>query len=421
MKLIKSIIFILIISFLNIFFTGLEVNASSSFSDLETKITFESNTTKIKKMQLALTDFWLYSWPIDWNYSSVKNSLLSYQKKTWLIKNNWDYWAGYFWVQTLKSLKEDFPNKFDEITKKYLQIEKPKTNIRYFYVTAYYSPLPWQKRYTTGSYAWDVKLNWNWKKTASGKKVFEWILAAPRNYKFWTKIEFEWLWVWVVEDRWWAIVNKWERWHDFDRIDIWMWYWDEWLERALKWWKRKVKWKIVPNTRPISIKFWRSVVSKYKWLKVDAENPKKENVLKLQKLFKEVWLYDWDINWIYNDIKKVLVNFQLKNKIILSEKSSHAWYFWPKTFAALRKKFWWDVFRKLNNKLDEDVALSKEIRTKLNNIHSKINRIIEKKYWKNTLRATIYRNRLRLVLETHAKKVNNKLKRKQLIYLKSLI
>jgi len=220
----------------------LEVNASSTFSGLETKITYESNKTKIKKMQLALRAFGLYNWEIDWKYESVKDSLLSYQKKTWLIVNNNDYWAWYFWVQTLKSLKEDYPNIFGKIVYRYLQMDKPSTNVRYFFLTAYYSPLPGQKRYTTWSYAWDVRLNWSGKRTASWKWVFEWLLAWPRNYDFWTKIEFEWLWVWVIEDRWGAIVNKWERGHEFDRIDVWMWYGDEWLERALKWWKRKVLW-----------------------------------------------------------------------------------------------------------------------------------------------------------------------------------
>ena len=45
--------------------------------------------------------------------------------------------------------KAEILNKFDEITNKYLKMDKPSTNIRYFYVTAYYSPIPGQKRYTT--------------------------------------------------------------------------------------------------------------------------------------------------------------------------------------------------------------------------------------------------------------------------------
>jgi hypothetical protein len=46
-------------------------------------------------------------------------------------------------------LQEDYPNEFEEIVEKHLQMDKPATNIRYFYITAYYSPLPGQNRYTT--------------------------------------------------------------------------------------------------------------------------------------------------------------------------------------------------------------------------------------------------------------------------------
>ena len=257
MNFIKSIIFILTSVLL---ITWFEVHASKSFPSLETKITSKSNTTKIKKMQLALKDFNLYDWEVDWNYKSVEASLLAYQKSTWLIQTNTDYGAWYFWVKTLTALKEDFPDKFQEISEKHLKMDKPSTNVRYFYITAYYSPLPWQRRYTTGSYNWDIRLNWWGKRTASGKWVFPGLLAAPWNYKYWTKIEFEWLWVWVVEDRWGAIVNAWERNFEHDRIDVWMWYGDEWLERALKWGKRKVLWKVVPNTRALSIEFWNSKV-----------------------------------------------------------------------------------------------------------------------------------------------------------------
>ncbi len=400
---------------------GLEVNASNSFSELETKITIESNSSKIKKMQLALTEFWLYSWIIDWKYSSVKNSLLSYQKKTWLIKNDWDYWAWYFWVQTLKALKEDFPNIFNEISQKYLKMDKPSSNVRYFFLTAYYSPLPWQKRYTTWSYYWDIRLNWWWKKTASWKKVFEWILAWPRNYNYWTKIEFEWLGVWVVEDRGWAIVNKWERWHEYDRIDVWMWYWDEWLERALKWWKRKVKWKVVPETRALTMQFGNSVVNKYKNLTVNAENPKKDNVIKLQELLTKVKIYSWTIDWKFNSVKNELIKYQIDKKIISSRNSDNAWYFWNKTYVALRKDFWWDIFKNRKNKLDEDVILSKDIRDKLDKIHIRITNVINSKYWKNTVRAIKYRKDLRLAIDYQTKKIKNNLRKRQLKYLKSII
>ena len=424
MKFLNSVILTLISFLFSVFcFSPLETNAYWSFPDLETKIFSESKSSKITKLQLALKEFWLYNWPIDWNYNSVKWDLIKYQKNTWITKD-----FGYFWVKTLKALQGDFPNKFDKITKKYLLMEKPNTHVRYFFLTAYYSPLPNQKRYSYNhykkryrTYEEEKRLQWEGKKTASWKKVFEWVLAWPRNYPFWTKIEFEWLWVWVIEDRWWAIVNSWERGHEFDRIDVWMWYWDEWLQRALKWWKRKVKGKIVPNTRDITLEFSKSVVDKYKWLTVDLDALDKNEVIRLQKLFKELSLYKWDINWEYSSIRNDLINYQIKKWIITSANSKHAWYFWPKTYAALREDFWWEIFEKKNNKLDEDIILPKNIKDSLDKIKYKIENIISKKYWANSLLASRYRKKIRNKLHIYSNKTNDVYKKRKLQYLKSIL
>lgn len=422
-RIILSIISILISQVI-----GLDTFASSSFSHLETKITSESNKAKVTKMQLALKDFGLYSGKIDWNFKTVESSLLKYQKNTWLIVNNWDYWAGYFWVKTLTALKKDFPHKFIEVTERYLQMEKPSTEIRYFYITAYYSPLPNQKKYSYNVYKWRYRtfseekiLQWDWKKTASWKKVFQWILAAPRNYQFWTKIEFEWIWVWVVEDRWWAIVNSWERLHEYDRIDIWMWYWEQWLTKATKWWKRRIKWKVVPNTRIVTIEFWKSDVLEYSNLKIDAEKPKKENVIKLQKLLTKVEIYNWVIDWQFSSIKDQLIKYQVDNNIINSKKNPHAGYFWNKTYVALREEFWWDIFKNIDNILDQDIILSKKIKTKLDILNNKISYMVDTKYWKDTVKAIKYRRNLRNMIDKHVPKIKNELRKKQLQYLKSLI
>ena len=107
----------------------------------------------------------------------------------------------------------------------------------YFVLSAYYSPKPWQSFYTTGSYAWDLKLNWQGHTTASWKSVQYGMIAADSKYSFWTKIHLEWLWDFTVEDRWWAI--KW------NRIDIYMWEWEEALRKALQFGKKTVKWNII--------------------------------------------------------------------------------------------------------------------------------------------------------------------------------
>jgi len=208
-----------------------------------------------------------------------------------------------------------------------------------FIVTAYYSPLPNQKKYITWSYYWDKRLNWEWHTTASWKWVYAWILAAPKKYPFWTKIYFEWFWVWAVEDRGWAIVKAWVRWHEFDRIDIWMWYWDEWLQRALKWWKRTIKWRVVSRKQQTNLRFAKDILNWLEKIKVNPENNKENDVKKLQEKFKELKLYNWKIDWKYISIKNDIVNYQIKEKIISNPKSESAWWFWPKTYVALLRRF----------------------------------------------------------------------------------
>ena len=97
MKSIKSIITMLISIYIFTFWWLEVYSASSLFSWLETQIHSWSSVTKIKKMQIAMNAFWIYSWEINWDYKSVERDLLDYQKQTWLIEKDDDYWAWYFW------------------------------------------------------------------------------------------------------------------------------------------------------------------------------------------------------------------------------------------------------------------------------------------------------------------------------------
>lgn len=209
----------------------------------------------------------------------------------------------------------------------------------YFVVTAYYSPLPDQSRYTTWSYYWDIRLNGEWHTTASGKGVFPGILAAPANYPFGTKVYFEGYWIWAVEDRWGAIVKAWERWHSYDRIDIWMGYWDEGLARALTWGTRTIKWKIVVPSAEVSLSFWESPIGTLTKLNVNPENSDSNDVIKLQEIFTKAEIYAWELDWKYKSIESELVEFQLKSWIIQSKNDESAGWYGPKTIAALRKEY----------------------------------------------------------------------------------
>lgn len=352
-----------------------------------------------------------------------------------------------------------------------------------FIVTAYYSPIPNQNYYFKWSYEADITLNWRWTHWASWKAVFSWMFAAPSKYAFWTKIYLDWVWVWEVADRWWAIVKAWERWYEYDRIDIWMWHWEEWLARALTWWKRTVcnsyvtennteqvtlniynfpapksalAWlkkaqidvltrEISPisnvdeikalqeylksiwyYTKSIDWKYWKETAKavykfqfdnkivnspKNNWawiwwpqtksvalelkIKKDAEEKAKnqsivqttnqtssnselvifdknvwpestqENIKNVQQIFKDLWLYNWEINWKYDDIKNILIDYQLKTWVIESKSNIWAWYFWPKTRAQTKSDYVVFLEKKKiedekNQKIQAELALVKE-------------------------------------------------------------
>lgn len=210
----------------------------------------------------------------------------------------------------------------------------------YFIVTAYYSPLPDQLSYTTGSYEWDIRLNGHWHTTASWNEVFPWLLAGPSNYPFGTKIYFEWYGIGVIEDRWGAIVKAWERWYSYDRLDIWMWYWDEGLARAKKWWKRTIKGKIVVPSSEVSISFWESQIWSLTKLTVNPEQADPDDVKQLQTIFTKADLYSGEIDGNYESIKNEIIDFQLVAWVISSKDDVAAWWYGPKTILALREKYW---------------------------------------------------------------------------------
>lgn len=229
-------------------------------------------------------------------------------------------------------------------------ITKAEAYETYFVVTAYYSPLPDQDYYLRWNYAAEIRLNWRWIAWASWKWVFEGMIAAPKSYAFGTQIYLEWVWTWVVHDRWGAIVQAGQRWYAYDRIDIWMWYWDEGLKRALTWGKRTVKWKVMwvnKNAKwnisianfPTSVNAVASlapantIYSLNLWVEDSWEKVKE-----LQEELAKKWIYSWNIDWIYNPtLISELVEFQINNKIVSSVFSYGAGYWGPKTRSTVAK------------------------------------------------------------------------------------
>ena len=356
-----------------------------------------------------------------------------------------------------------------------------------FLISAYYTHLDGNKK--------ELKLNWNWKITASWKKPFIWVVAWPKNYPFGTKIYLKWYGVVVVEDRWKAITKK----DNYDRLDIWVGYGKEVKKQAIKWWKRFVKWEIVSfdtktslelekddgldvlnnitiapddwkkeDVRKLQIVFknyglytWNidgnydsvknslisfqiknhilSENSKYLWyfgyktysklvelfgkdvlknidevwkktllildfpyFRVDAENPKPENVKKLQLLFKKLWLYDWPINWKFDKIKHILIKWQIKLWVIKSEKSKYVGYFWDKTKLALMKYFEYDLTEKQKEEIDKLIK--------------KVDSFIKRKYRWNILKQRRIRKVLIDKLSRLKEKTKNNLLKAQIKY-----
>ncbi len=109
-----------------------------------------------------------------------------------------------------------------------------------FTISAYYSPLPCQEKYTTGSYKGDIRLNGNGTNGADGTPVYPGMIAAPSSYSFGTKMFIPGVGTVAVHDRGGAIVENDGENGVYDRLDIWMGYGDIGLQRALNWGKRNV-------------------------------------------------------------------------------------------------------------------------------------------------------------------------------------
>jgi len=200
------------------------------------------------------------------------------------------------------------------------------------------------------------------------------MLAAPKTYGFWTKIYLDGLGIGSVEDRGWAIVNAWNRWYHYDRIDVWMWYGDEGLRRANFWGKRTVAGYKVDNTSATSIDYknvpaplWATVNLK----KTDKATEEKvysftspvtslspvSEIKNMQSVLHTLWyaLQD-EVTWTFwEKTRENIINFQLDTWVIQSINEVWAWHFWPKTREKINSLY--VAYLELENKkklIEED-------------------------------------------------------------------
>lgn len=235
---------------------------------------------------------------------------------------------------------------------------------KYFMVTAYYSPVPWQRFYIQGSYEADVKMNWEGKYWASWASVRPGMIAAPISLPFGTKIDLEWLWIWTVLDRGWAIVDSWENGNTLTRLDLWTWTWEEWLCRALRFWVQTAFWKIYDHELHEDLSDTielTSLPSSCEGLglksseSLDANNysslfttpitnaSSSDDIILLKSFLQELGFLKGGVNGQYDDsLSASIFDFQLAHWVVQIIEDLGAWYAWPKTRAKMKEVYAWE-------------------------------------------------------------------------------
>lgn len=213
-----------------------------------------------------------------------------------------------------------------------------------FKVTAYYSPLLWQELYYKPTYEEEIRLNGRWTNWASWAPVFNWMIAAPKSYAFGTTIRFPWWGVWQVEDRWQAIVHKWERSQPYDRVDIWVWRGEEWLRRALSFGVQYIEGFVCEGDTAGAVWFDFDALPYYEdflntTLRSVSLQPWRRDlfVKSLQGYLSALWFIDESgQTGEYSRATKAAVCMFQQKHLGLSPSHEACWWFWPQTRRTMR-------------------------------------------------------------------------------------
>ncbi len=218
---------------------------------------------------------------------------------------------------------------------------------RTFTITGYYSPLPNQNLYLTGSYKAEIRLNGSGIAGADGTPVYPGMIAAPRSFAFGTKIKIPGLGVGMVNDRGGAIVEKGER--DLakhDRLDIWMGYGDEGLRRALSFGVQHIDCVMYGGDAPVQVGMNFSVPPMLNEIvdfpdrtnfSQNFSNGSRGNGVKdLQRALRDVGFYERVIHGIFDEgVEDAVYAFQKKNFIVRDREEAGAGVFGPRTRGEL--------------------------------------------------------------------------------------
>jgi peptidoglycan hydrolase-like protein with peptidoglycan-binding domain len=224
-------------------------------------------------------------------------------------------------------------------------------------ITGYYSPLPDQPYYVTGSYSGDIRLNGRGTNGADGTPVYPGMIAAPKDYAFGTKIEIPGIGIGTVHDRGGAIISNYkdkntcsgtdcER---VDRLDLWMGHGMEGLARALYYIgvKRAVA-TVYPGGSTLVADnmyfpsldvatLFKSKINNYKPVQVaSAGVSDSNNQLEYQKMLTLLGFYNGPVDG-ETSIKDSVYRFQKKHGLVASVGEPAAGYVGPQTSAELNK------------------------------------------------------------------------------------
>ncbi len=223
------------------------------------------------------------------------------------------------------------------------------TYTKTFLISAYYSPLPNQIKYVTGSYDGDIRLNGDGVKAADGTEVYPGMVAAPKSYSFGTKMKIPGIGIVAVHDRGGAIVHAGERNNSYDRLDVWMGYGDIGLQRALEWGKRSldvVVYGIAPEiNEEVTLphytpdeKIPRSVPIQLfqETLTLGDEG---DEVKKLQEYLQKLDYYSGEPSGVFDDTTyDAVTELQIDSQIISAPEDFGAGHVGPKTMQILASK-----------------------------------------------------------------------------------
>lgn len=205
-----------------------------------------------------------------------------------------------------------------------------------FVVTGYYSPLPDQTRYATGTYEGDIRLNGEGVHAADGTVVFSGMFAAPPDVPFGTKIFIPGIGLGEVHDRGGAI--------KVNRLDVWMGYGEEGLRRALSYGIREVTATIYGKdpSKAIEVDLSKLPLAKdiglfvrTKYFRHDLTiGDQGAEVEELQRLLKQLSYYQGEIIGFYGEeTKRAMLQFQIGNALLNDEDTFGAGHFGPRSRA----------------------------------------------------------------------------------------